>query len=66
MLLLKRSGLPRALMLCLTALLLASCANGGDFCLLAQTIGIEDDDVLTDKTARKILQNDLTYEARCK
>lgn len=52
-------------MLCLMALPLLSCAGGGDYCLLAEPIGVEEGDVLTDRTARRILKNDLTYERLC-
>lgn len=59
---------PARSMLCLTALLIASCANrgAGDFCLVArQPIRIADEDRLTDDTARAILTYDNKGRALC-
>ena len=44
---------------------LTSCVSDLGYCQLASRIGVEEGDVLTDKTARRILKNDLTYDELC-
>ena len=61
----QRSVLARALTICLMALPLLSCASAAEYCLLASKIGVEEGDVLTDKTARRILKHDMTHEELC-
>ena len=60
----RRRQFVTALTFCLTALL-SACSGSGSYCAVASQIGVEDGDVLTEKTARRVLTHDLTYEKLC-
>jgi hypothetical protein len=59
----------RAFGLCLVAMLLSSCGRIGqgtsDYCRIAKPIFVSKDDMLTDGTARQILEHDLTGHGLC-
>lgn len=59
---------PAKLMVCLTGLLVTSCASigaGDSFCLIAKPIYVSPRDTLTDDTARAILTHDETGARIC-
>ncbi|OPZ79374.1 MAG: hypothetical protein BWY78_00046 [Alphaproteobacteria bacterium ADurb.Bin438] len=55
------------LMVLILTVLLMSCQNTrSDYCLIADVIYINDNDVLSPDTAKAILKNNMTYEKLCK